>query len=49
MAHDGQPVYHIKLYDKHCKSLMVTEGVIDKKLIATAKQEECEKLTMDSS
>ena len=49
MAHFGQLGYHLKLYDKHWKSLMVTEGIVDKQAITTAKQEKCEQLTIDSS
>ena len=30
MAHGGHTGYHLKLYEKHWKILMVTEGIIDK-------------------
>ena len=36
-AHGMQPVYHLKLYDKHCKRLTVTEGIVDKQLTDNAK------------
>ena len=49
MVHGGHPGYHIKLYEKHWKRLMVTEGIVEKKAIDTAKREEYAQLTMDSS
>ena len=47
-AHAGQPRYHLKLYDKYWKRLMVTEGIVDKKVIKTVKREEYAQLTIDS-
>ena len=38
-AHGGQPIYHLKLYDKHWKRLVVTEGIIDSQAIDTTKRE----------
>ena len=40
MAHIGQSGYHLKMYDKHWKILMVTEGIVDEQAINTAKREE---------
>ena len=47
MAHGEQAGYHLKLYDKHWKILMVTEGILEKQVIATAKREEYVQLMMD--
>ena len=48
-AQGRQPDYHLKMYVKHWKILMVTEGIVDKQEIDTAKREEYAQLTMDSS
>ena len=45
-AHGGHPGYHLKLYNKHWKRLMVTEGIVGKQVIDTTKQEEYAQLTM---
>ena len=47
-AHGRKPGYHLKLYDKHWKILIVTEGIVNKQAIDTEKREEYVQLTMDS-
>ena len=48
-AYGRHPGYHLKLYVKHWKILMVAEGVIDEQAIDTEKQEEYAQLTLDLS
>ena len=46
MAYIGQLGYHLKLYGKHWKRLMVMEGIVDKQVIDTSKREEYVQLMM---
>ena len=47
-AHIRQPGYRLKLYYKHWKILMVTEGIVDNQVINNSKQDDYAQLTIYS-